>query len=45
MTHGDADSVITLERAQRSVAGLTKPGCEFKVYPDLGEWLTLLGLF
>ena len=38
MTHGDADQVITLERAQRSVAGLTKPGFEFKVYPGLGEF-------
>lgn len=37
MTHGDADQVITLERAQRSVAGLTKPNFEFRVYPGLGE--------
>ncbi|KAI7839106.1 hypothetical protein COHA_007111 [Chlorella ohadii] len=37
MTHGDADQVITLERAQRSVAGLTKPNFEFRVYPGLAH--------
>lgn len=37
MTHGDADQVILLERAQSSVAGLAKPGFEFKVYPGLAH--------
>lgn len=41
MTHGDADQVILLERAQSSVAGLAKPGFEFKVYPGLGELASL----
>ena len=43
MTHGDADQVILLERAQSSLARLAKPGFEFKVYPGLGELASLLG--